>query len=99
MVDENVKKKDLELILEVNKKAIEIEAEVIDQNEAIIEALNQITKTNENIIDNTDKIIKTHEEVLKEIKIIDRNLFKIQILYISGLLALIGQIIQLFMKK
>ncbi len=76
--NENVKKKDLELILEVNKKAIEIQTEVAEQNEEIIEALTDIKKAQEDT---------------------NRDLFKIQVLFVTGLLSLVIQIIQMFVIK
>ena len=40
-MEKGLNKKDLEIILEVNRKAIEIETEVADQNEEIISLLNR----------------------------------------------------------
>lgn len=77
-LNEQLKKRDLEVFLELNKKAIEIETEVADQNEEIILKL--------------DKVIKQVEETNKDI-------FKIQVLFITGILSLIIQIIQMFIKK
>ncbi len=74
---ENLNKKDLEIILEVNRKAIEIETEVADQNEEIISLLNY----------NKEKIDK-----------MEKDIFKIQVLFITGILGLIIQLIQLFKK-
>ncbi len=92
LTNENVRKKDLELILEVNKKAIEIESEVAEQNEEIIEALNDIKKSQESQKEKIDKIVKQSEET-------NRDLFKIQILFVTGLLSLVIQIIQVFVVK
>ena len=93
---ENINKKDIELILEVNTKAIEIQTAVADQNEHIIEALTEIKAKHEDTYklekDNSDKIIKLIEELNKDI-------FKIQVLFVSGLLAMIAQIVQMFLKK
>ena len=98
MIDknENISKKDLELILQVNRKTIEIQTAVTDQNEQIIESLDEIkekfkdiSKINE---DRNDKIIKLIEELNKDI-------YKIQVLFLSGLLAMVAQIIQMFLKK
>lgn len=90
--NENVKKKDLELILEVNKKTIEIQSEVAEQNEEIIDALNDIQKTQETQDEKLNKLVKQSEET-------NRDLFKIQILFITGLLSLVVQVIQIFIKK
>lgn len=91
-IHNNVNKKDLELILEVNKKAIEIQTEVASQNEEIIELLTNNksiqTKSDEKI----DKLVKQTDEMNKDI-------FKIQVLFVTGLLSLVIQIIQIFVKK
>lgn len=85
-------KKDLEIILEVNKKAIEIETAVADQNEEIIDLLNSCKESQEKIDKKVDKILEQSEETSKDI-------FKMQVLFITGLLALVAQIIQIFFKK
>lgn len=90
--NENVKKKDLELILEVNKKAIEIESEIAEQNEEIIELLSDIKKTQ----GDQDKKI---DEITEEVDKTNKDLFKIQVLFITGLLSLVIQIVQIFIKK
>ena len=91
-LNEQLNKKDLELILEVNKKAIEIETEVAEQNEDIIEFLNELSKNQKAHGEKIDKIVKGNEDLSKDI-------FKIQVLFISGLLSLVIQVIQLWTKK
>lgn len=91
-VNEHVKKKDLELILEVNKKAIEIETEMVDQNEEIIEALQSNKETLEDIKEKIEALTKQSTEM-------NKDLFKIQVLFITGLLSLVVQVIQIFIKK
>jgi hypothetical protein len=91
-IDEHVNKKDLELILEVNKKAIEIETEVADQNEEIIDSLNTIKENQEKSDEQLEKLVKQSEET-------NRDIFKIQVLFVTGLLSLIVQIISIFLKK
>jgi len=90
--NENIKKKDLELILEVNKKAIEIETAVADQNEEIITSLTDIRKTQVDQDLKIDKLIKQSEET-------NRDIFKMQVLFLTGLLSLVIQIIQIFIIK
>lgn len=85
-------KKDLEIILEVNKKAIEIETAVTDQNEEIIGLLNDNQKSHEEIEKKLDKLLEQAEDTSKD-------LFKIQVLFVTGLLALVAQIIQIFLRK
>lgn len=91
-INEHVNKKDLELILEVNKKAIEIETEVAGQNEEIIELLNNNKDIQEKMDEKLDKLVKSSEDTSKD-------LFRIQVLFITGLLSLVVQIIQIFLKK
>lgn len=89
---ETVNKKDLQVILEVNKKAVEIETAVAEQNEEIISLLTQNKDKQEKIDEKLDKIIEKGEESSKD-------LFKIQVLFVTGLLALVAQIIRIFLKK
>lgn len=89
---DNVKKKDLELILEVNKNAIEIQTEVADQFEDIISSLTEIKKEQ---ADQTKKI----DKITDQAEATNKDLFKIQILFVTGLLSIIVQIVQVFVKK
>lgn len=90
-VDDRLNKKDLEIILEVNKKAIEIETEVVEQNENIIETLDKLSEGQDSAKEKIDKIIKQNEEI-------NKDLFKIQVLFLTGLLSLVMQVIQLLKK-
>ncbi len=85
-------KRDLEIILEVNKKAIEIETAVTDQNEEIIGLLTVCKNGQEKMDEKIDKLIEQAEDTSKD-------LFKIQVLFVTGLLALVAQIIQIFLRK
>lgn len=89
---EQFNKKDLEVILEVNRKVIEIETDVADQNEEIIGALNDCKKKQEDTDKKVDKLLELAEDTSKD-------LFKIQVLFVTGLLALVAQIVQIFLKK
>lgn len=89
---DQIKKKDLEIILEVNKKAIEIETEVAGQNEEIIESLADNKEKQEAMDEKLDKLIKQNDEMSKD-------MFKMQVFYVTGLLALVAQIIQIFLRK
>lgn len=97
---EQFNKKDLDMIIEVNKKAIEIETTVADQNEEVI-ALLTICKDKQETMD--EKIDKLVDDKLKKIidksEDISKDLFKIQVLFVTGLLALVAQIIQIFLRK
>jgi hypothetical protein len=89
---EQLRKKDLELFLEVNKKAIEIDTEVAGQNEEIISLLNDNASAQNNI----DAKV---EQLNKKIDDISKDLFKIQVLFITGILSLLIQIVQMIIKK
>ena len=91
-LSEQLSKKDLELILEVNKKAVEIETAVAEQNEEIIALLTDSKARQEQMDEKLDKLIKQSEET-------SRDLFKIQVLFVSGLISLVIQVIQIFVKK
>lgn len=88
----DINKKDLEVILEVNRKVVEIETAVADQNEEIIGLLNACKAGQTKIDEKVDKVLKQSEETSKDI-------YKMQVLFITGLLALVAQIVQIFLKK
>lgn len=87
-----IDKRDLEIILEVNRKVIEVETSVADQNEEIINLLNSNQASQEKIEEKIDKLVDLAENTSKDI-------FKIQVLFVTGLLALVAQIIQIFLKR
>ena len=98
MVDkfnEQINKKDLELILEVNKKAIEIQTSVADQNEEILTIINELL-TNQKTF-NSDQAFKI-DKIIKQSEDTNRDIFKIQVLFLTGLLSLVIQVIQLWKK-
>lgn len=103
MVDKNIpdqiNKKDLELILEVNKKAIEVETEVAEQNEEIIDLLNDTKSSHEKMSNKINDIEEKVDEIEKSTDKIHKDIFKIQVLFVTGLLSLIVQVIQMFIKK
>jgi hypothetical protein len=85
-------KKDLDLILEVNRKAIEIETTVADQNEEMTALLTKCREKQDKTDEKVDKLLKQTEDINKEI-------FKLQVLFVSGLISLVIQIVQIFMKR
>lgn len=91
-LSDTLNRRDLEIILEVNKKAIEIETCVADQNEEIITLLTETKDNQKELGVKADKIIKQNEEASKD-------MFKLQVLFITGLFSIIAQIIQIFLKK
>lgn len=97
-IDEHVNRRDLELILEVNKKAVEIETEVAEQNEEIIDQLNTITNNQDRQEERLDKQDEKIDKILKQSEDISKDLFKIKVLYVTGLLTLAAQIVSIFFK-
>lgn len=98
-----LKRKDLDLILEVNKKAIEIETEVAEQNEEIIKSLDNIQdnqidldKKLEHRLDSQDEKL---DKLVKQTDETNKDLFRMQVLFVTGLITLIAQIIEIFLKK
>lgn len=102
-ITDHINKKDIEIILEVNRKAIEIETEMVNQNEEIIKLLDIHKLNQQDIIDKIDDFIdenkKISTELTKKIEEINRDLFKIQVLFLTGILSLVVQLIQFFTKK
>ena len=91
-LSEQLNKQDLDIVLQVNKKAIELETNVADQNEEIISFLTQGKEKQTKLDEKCDKIIKQNEELSKD-------MFKLQVLFVTGLLSIILQVIQIFLKK
>ena len=65
-LNEQLNKRDLEVFLEVNRKAVEIETEVAEQNEEIISLLNDNKKKQDDLDVKVDKLIKQTEEINKD---------------------------------
>ncbi len=89
-LNDRINRGDVELILEVNRKAIEIETEVAEQNEEIISLLSKTYSKQEELETKTDKLLGQSEQI-------SRDIFKTQVLLITGLISLIVQVIQIFM--
>lgn len=96
---EHINKKDLEQVLEVNRKAIEIETEISGQNEEIIGLLTKSKILHDTTNEKMDKMIVQMNKVISQGEDTSKDLFKIQVLYITGLLTLVAQIIEIFLKK
>lgn len=92
IINDTINKRDLDLILEVNRKAIEIETEVAEQNEEVIAILNKNKETASRTEEKLDKLIS-------QVDALNRDIFKMQVLFVTGLLSLVIQIIQIFIKK
>jgi len=104
-VTESISKKDLDLILQVNKKAIEIKNYVSEQNEEIIQLLQENKEKQiefeEKIskLSKIDKIEEKIESLNRQAHDISRDLFKIQVLFVSGVLGFAFQVFQFFTSK
>lgn len=98
-LNEQLKKRDLEVFLEVNRKAIEIETEVVEQNEEIISLLNASKSKQDDLDAKIDDVEVKVDKLIKQTEDINKDIFKIQVLFITGILSLVIQIIQMFVKK
>lgn len=102
-ISDHINKKDLELIIEVNRKAIEVETGVADQNEEIIEFLTESKESNNKSNEKLDKISKSTDEkldkVIKQNEELSKEIFKMQVLFVTGLISLVIQVIQIFIRK
>jgi uncharacterized coiled-coil protein SlyX len=97
---EQFSKRDLEIILEVNKKAVEIETTVADQNEEIISLLTDNQRTMERMDNKLDELIERKiNKLLEKSEETSKDLFKIRVLYIAAILTIVGQIVEIFLKK
>lgn len=96
---ENFNRRDLDLILEVNRKAIEIETAVADQNEEIISILNKSKERDDKEDQNLNRLEDKIDKLIKQSEETNKDIFKIQVLFMTGLLSLIIQVIQFLFKK
>lgn len=113
--DDSLSRSDLDTIIEVNKRAIEVQVEVAAQNEKVIEELEESKKINEAIKRDTESALKELsslkqdikdykkdvldkvEEVESKVDELDKSQFKLYALLTTGAIAIILQIIQLFL--
>lgn len=98
-INSNINKKDIDLILEVNKKAIEIETAVAEQNEEVLSLLSDIRDKHNKSDEKTDKLNEKVDKLSAKTEDLTKDMFKLQVLFVSGLLSLIIQIVQIFVKK
>lgn len=107
---EALNKRDLATILEVNEKAIVIQTEVAAQYEEVLLNVEDLSKeskqgiiTFENKLDSklesvNDSLLSNHKETIKKLEDLEKDLFKIKILFIGSMIGLIAQIVQFFIK-
>lgn len=114
--DDSLSRSDLDTIIEVNKKAIEVQVEVAAQNEKVIEDLEENIKINESIKRDAESALRELSSLKQEIKDckkdildkveevegkvdeLDKSQFKLYALLTTGAIAIILQIIQLFLN-
>lgn len=111
---EALNKQDLLTILEVNGKSITIQTEVAAQYEEILSKIEESSEdinsmstnitTLDNELDNKFDVVNSnlesnYKETIKKFEEIDKELFKIRILFIGTILGLVAQIVQLFIKR
>lgn len=99
-MSEQFSKRDLEIILEVNKKAIEIETAVVEQNEDIIAMLTKSQQLSEQMDRKLDELVEHKiNKLIEKSEETSKDLFKIRVLYIAAILTIVGQIVEIFLKK
>jgi hypothetical protein len=64
--EESISRRDLEIILEVNKKAIQIHTEVIGQNEEIMERLDEQNEHNNNVHNGVRMALDEYNKKVRE---------------------------------
>ena len=90
--DDILQKSDMDAVLEVNKKAIEIHSEIYEQNEDIV---NKLESLESKLKYNTDITAK----MSKDVDDMNKSMFKIYVLLTSGVVSLIIQIISMIIAK
>lgn len=103
----NITSEELNFIIKVNQKAIEIQSEVSKQNEDILETLEKIEEFEEEIEDKIDNIIDIikqtnaaiKENIEKKVEDIEKNVFRLIIILTTTGIGTIINIIQTFMHK
>lgn len=105
--DNNITSSELEYILDVNKKAIEIHIEVEKQNEQILDTLEKIDNKLLIIIDEQkeqkrlaeDTQTALEEEVQEKVDEIEKALFRLSVILSSASIGAILTIIQAFLHN
>ncbi len=114
--EDSLSRSDLDAIIEVNKRAIELQIEVAAQNEKVIEdleevvkiendikrdtesALRELSSLKQDIKDNKKDTFEKIDDVKKKVDELDKSQFKIYALLTTGAIAVILQVIQLFLN-
>jgi len=88
----NLDEKDIEKILAVTAKSIEIQNHVASQYE-------DIKKNTSESVSSYKKIEEKIAIIEKKVEEISREIFQLKVLFATGMLSLVIQIIQIFVKK
>lgn len=92
-------KSDIDTIIKVNNKAIELQTEVSDQYEELISNFSDNLSSTEKSQDIQTKILDEIKEIKKEVVDINKLQFRILLLLSTGMISLIIQVITLLVKK
>jgi chromosome segregation ATPase len=98
-IDGTFNKSDMETIIKVNNKAIELQNETSEQYEEMISLEEKNAEKIEKLEDEISDLKKMSEKIEKGIEEISKTEFKILILLTSGIVSLIMQIVSLLVKK
>lgn len=99
MTNKPITSTELGYILEVNKKAIEINVEVAQQHDQVLEQLNAIREDQEQILKLSEEIDKSTKENETKIESIEKHLFRLDIILGSAGIGAILTLIQYFLHK
>lgn len=90
--DDRISKHDIDVIMEVNKRSIQVQTEVMAQNEDIADELSDIKKSQICQDKKIDKLVKNSEDFSKE-------LFQMKTLLLTSFVNIILQVISFLIKK
>jgi hypothetical protein len=86
-VQEQLQKKDLDILTEIHRRSIEISVEVAEQNSEMLNSLSNIKDSNGHLDTKIDKLVKLSEDI-------DRTLFRLGVVMATGVIGIVVQIIQ-----
>jgi len=96
---ELIQKADMAIMLAENRKAIQLKEEIKSQNEHMLENQSNAFKWFTSFDDRLKKQDEKIEKLIKQSEETNRDLFKIQILFLTGVISIIIQVINIFLKK
>jgi RNA recognition motif-containing protein len=93
-----ISKQDLEIIFRVNEKVIAVQSLVADQNEEVINLLENIEDKQVKTLEANRSINEKLEKIIKQNEDVSRDIFKMNITFAVGILAIVAQVISIFVK-